>query len=92
MLLIVASLAFAHWLNTKGWFSEVTRHWPTPVFATSPTVALPPLCRFLFVPIHSTPFTSIFSSNASSYVNLMRKKIVAAFFVILSETRDFHSS
>jgi len=54
MLLIVASLAFVHWLNYKGWFSEVTRNWPTPVFAVGYgcTAAL----VLLFVPTHYTPF------------------------------------
>ncbi|MEY2479179.1 MAG: alginate O-acetyltransferase complex protein AlgI [Verrucomicrobiota bacterium] len=54
MLLIVVALAFAHWLNHKGWFSEMTRRWPTPVFAVA--YGCTAAVVLLFVPTHYTPF------------------------------------
>ena len=54
MLLVVAALAFIHWLNSRRWFAEPWRQWPAPVFAAAYgcTVAV----VLLFVPPHYTPF------------------------------------
>jgi alginate O-acetyltransferase complex protein AlgI len=54
ILLVVAGLAFVHWLNSRRWFVEPWRHWPAPVFAAAYgcTVAV----VLLFVPPHYTPF------------------------------------
>ncbi len=54
MLWVAAGLAIVHWLNLNGWFSQVTRRWPAPVFAAAYgcTAAL----VLLFVPPSYTPF------------------------------------
>jgi len=54
MFLVVAVLAFIHWFNSRRWFAESWRQWPTPVFAAAYgcTVAI----VLLFVPPHYTPF------------------------------------
>jgi hypothetical protein len=54
LLLLVAALAFVHWLNSRRWFPEPWRRWPAPIFAAAYG------CTFavvlLFVPPHYTPF------------------------------------
>lgn len=54
MLLIVVALGIVHWMNYKGCFSEVTRNWPTPVFAAA--YGCTAAVVLLFVPTHYTPF------------------------------------
>ena len=54
MLWIVVALGFVHWMNYKGWFANVTRSWPTPVFAVAYGCAFAVV--LLFVPTHYTPF------------------------------------
>ena len=54
MLWIIVILAFVHWLNFKGWFSDVTRAWPTPVFAAA--YGCTAAVVLLFVPTRYTPF------------------------------------
>ena len=54
MLWVAAGLAIVHWLNLNGWFSQVTRRWPAPVFAAAYGCAA--ALVLLFVPPSYTPF------------------------------------